>query len=183
MRYKIKDIGDEGLEVRVPITDAWLATEIPDVELTPGPKGITLTGRLEPSGDDSYLLRGDLRGALQTACARCLEPAALPLDLPVVVSYVEGDEAAAGAEEEGDEGERGGDEGGDVLTFSGGVIDLGGEIRDEILLALPISPLCRPECAGICSVCGGNRNVKACDCEERQRMASTKLSGLKDIKL
>ena len=184
MRYKTKDIGEEGLEVRVPVTDAWLSTELPDLELTPAPKGLTFSGRLEPSGEDSYLLRGDLRGALETVCGRCLEPAQIPLDLPVVVSYVEKDEGparAAAADE--DEGGEGSDDGGDVFTFSGGVIDLGGEIRDEILLALPISPLCRPDCAGICPVCGGNRNVQACDCEERQRLANSKLSGLKDIKL
>lgn len=187
MRYKTKDIGDEGLEVRVPVTGSWLSTELPDLELSPGPDGLTLSGRLERTGDDSFLLRGDLRGAVQTGCARCLEPALVPLEVPVTVSYVEVDEAPGGGKKGGKtppvEDEDDADDEGDVLTFSGGVIDIGNEIRDEILLALPISAVCREDCAGICPVCGGNRNAIPCDCEERQRQVNSKLSALKDIKV
>jgi len=174
MRYRTKDIGDAGLDVQVPITAAWLATECPGIEVEPGPKGLALGGRLERSGE-SYLLRGQLRGSLGTACSRCLEAATIELDLPVVVSYEERDEDAG--ESAGD------DEDGDVRSFTGGEIDLAPELRDEILLAMPIGPLCRPDCAGICSVCGGNRNNTPCDCEAKQRMASSKLSALKDLKI
>jgi len=107
-------------------------------------------------------------------CGRCLEAATVHLDSPVAVSYVEEDEAKTDDSEEDD---------GDILSFSGGVIDLGPEIHDEILLAVPIGPLCRPDCAGICPVCGGNRNLKPCDCEEQQRVANSKLSALKNIKV
>lgn len=175
MRYKTKDIGDAGLEVQLPITAAWLGTECPGIDVEPGPAGVKLAGRIERSGED-YLLRGDLRGDLVTPCGRCLEPAAVPLDVPVIVQYVESDE-----DEDEDDGEDDAD--GDVRHFSGGEIDLSAELRDEILLALPIGPLCRPDCAGICSVCGGNRNAAPCDCEERQRIAGTKLSALKDLKI
>jgi uncharacterized protein len=173
MRYKTKDIGETGLEVQAPITAAWLGTECPGIDVQPGPGGVTLKGRIEPSGED-YLLRGDLRGDLVTVCSRCLEPATVPLDVPVIVSYVEGDEDEDDEEDDAD---------GDVRTFLGGEIDLAPELRDEILLALPISPLCRPDCAGICSVCGGNRNATPCDCEAKQRQASSKLSSLKDLKI
>ena len=174
MRYRIKDIGDAGLELQVPVTAAWLATECPGVDIVPGPEGTTLSGRIDRSGE-SYLLRGDLRGQLVTPCGRCLEPATVDLDVPVIVSYEETDEdEEADAEEEAD---------GEVRAFSGGEIDLAPVLRDEILLAMPIGPLCNPDCAGICSVCGGNRNVKPCDCEAKQRMASSKLSALKDLKV
>jgi uncharacterized protein len=176
MRYKIKDIGDEGVEIRVPITAAWLESECPDLEAKPGPTGLTLTGRLDRSGED-YLLRGDLRGELEMTCGRCLEPAKVEVDVPVAVSYVEKDEHQDEDDDEAD------DDDGDVLTFENGQIDLGPEIHDEILLALPIGPLCRPECAGICPVCGGNRNLNPCDCEEQQRVANSKLSTLKNLKV
>jgi uncharacterized protein len=175
MRYKIKDIGDAGVEILVPVTGEWLAAQCPDLEARPGDAGIALRGTLERSGD-SYLLRGDLRGALVTPCARCLEPALVPLDAPVTVSYVESDP-------HDDEAEASDQDGGDVLTFSGGEIDLGPEIRDEILLAVPMGAVCQPDCAGICFICGGNRNVTSCDCEEKQRRATSKLSALKDLKV
>ncbi len=38
-------------------------------------------------------------------------------------------------------------------------------MRDEILLALPINPLCQESCRGLCPVCGGNRNLTACTCK------------------
>jgi uncharacterized metal-binding protein YceD (DUF177 family) len=174
MRYRTKDIGEGGLEVQVPITAAWLGTECPGVDGVPDGAGLTLKARLEESGD-SYLLRGDLRGTLVTPCARCLEPAAVALDIPIIVSYEESDE------EEDDDADD--DEEGEVRFFTGGEIDLGPELRDEIILAMPIGPLCRPDCAGICSVCGGNRNATPCDCEEKQRAAVTKLSALKDLKI
>jgi uncharacterized protein len=55
-------------------------------------------------------------------------------------------------------------------------------IRDEILLAVPMTAICRPDCAGICPVCGRNRNLTPCDCE-KQALATSKLAVLAKIKL
>lgn len=177
MRYKVKDIGEEGLEVRLPVTATWLAETCPDLEARPAEEGIALAGRLESAGD-GYLLRGALTGGLLVPCVRCLEPAHLPLSVEITVEFVEADE------DETDDPFAGSDEdGGDVLPFRGGVIDLTDEIKDEILLAIPIGPLCQEACSGICPVCGGNRNAVPCDCEERQRQAASKFAALKDMKV
>jgi uncharacterized protein len=179
MRYKTKDIGDDGLDVSLAVTQAWLAAECPDVDVRAASGGVSLAGRLEKSGD-SYLLRGELKGALLTPCGRCLEPAEVPLDVAIAVSYVEVE-----GKDDPDDPFAGDDDPGqvDVLSFRDGVIDLSAELRDEILLAIPIGPLCRPDCAGICSVCGGNRNLTPCDCEERQKMAASKFGALKNVKV
>ncbi len=172
MRYKIKDIGDDGVEVRVDVTEAWLKAECPEIELRPSPEGVHLTGRIERTGEE-YLLRGDLKGSVVTTCARCLEPATLPLDVPVIVTYAE-TEAPAGKEEDAE------DE--DILPIEDGVIDVGSEIRDELLLALPMRPLCREDCAGICPTCGVNRNLTPCDCAGRGG-GGGKFSALAKVKL
>ena len=91
MRYKTKDIGDEGVDISVAVTEAWLKAESSDVDMRPSEEGITFTGRLGPAGDE-YLLRGVLRGGLVTQCVRCLEPAALALDVPVTLTFVEREE-------------------------------------------------------------------------------------------
>lgn len=44
-------------------------------------------------------------------------------------------------------------------------IDLAPLVREYMLLAVPISPLCSPDCKGLCPVCGGNLNETACDHE------------------
>jgi len=173
MRYKIKDIGDEGLGIRVAVTDAWFKAECPELDMRPAQGGITLVGRLELAGDD-YLLRGDLRGGLMAQCSRCLEPATFALDVPVTLTFTERD--APGAEEDDDEEEE------EVVHVLDGVIDLGSEIRDELLLSLPMSLLCREDCAGICPTCGVNRNLTPCDCAKGPAVGA-KLGALAKVKL
>jgi uncharacterized protein len=153
MRFKINEIGAEGLPLNVPVTAEWMAAACPDLDARPGQKGLALRGRLEKMGED-YLLRASLQGQVETTCARCLEAAQVGLNVPLVVTFV-----SAEANKTGD------DEDPDVIAFLGNEIDVGDEIRDEILLALPINPLCKESCRGLCTVCGGNRNVTACACK------------------
>ena len=172
MRYKIKDIGEAGIDVRVDVTSAWLSAECPDSPVSLSPAGVRLEGRLDPAGQ-GYLLRGNLRGELKVPCARCLEPAPVAIEAPVAVSFVEKAEGADDEEAEQQE---------DVVLFEHGVIDVGGCIRDEILLAVPMSAICREDCAGICPSCGRNRNLTPCDCEKRA-IDTSKFAALAKIKL
>ena len=174
MEFKAKDIGEEGVDVDLRLTPSWLEGNLPGIDVKPAPEGIRFEGRLEPSGDD-FLLRGHLGGALITPCSRCLEPATLALDTDVSVMFVEKEPAD---EDEDDESL----EAPDVLTFDNGVIDLGSELRDEILLAIPTQVLCKEDCAGLCPVCGGNRNLEPCDCAEKQRLAESKFASLASLK-
>jgi uncharacterized protein len=172
MRYKTKDIGEGGIDVRVAVSEAWLAAECPDASLGVGQGGIMLEGRLEPAGD-GYLLRGTLRGELLAPCARCLEPAPVQVEAPMAVSFLE---VRGGQEETAEEAQD------DVQTVEHGTIDLGPTVRDEILLAVPIGPVCRESCAGICPTCGCNRNLTPCDCP-KQSPESSKLGALAKMKL
>ena len=52
-----------------------------------------------------------------------------------------------------------------LLMPENGKIDLAPALRDEMLLAVPISPLCKPDCKGLCPVCGENLNETACNYE------------------
>jgi uncharacterized protein len=175
MQFKVKDIGDDGLDVDLALTPAWLERECRGSEVTLAPTGLRFHGRLERSGID-FLLRGRLAGALTTACARCLETATLPLQVEVSVVFTEKPEPRKDDAEDEDL------EAPDVIRFSDGVIDLTPEIREEILLALPVQVLCREDCAGLCPVCGGNRNVNPCTCEETQRRQQSKFAALAKLK-
>ncbi|MDQ6836891.1 MAG: DUF177 domain-containing protein [Actinomycetota bacterium] len=48
-------------------------------------------------------------------------------------------------------------------------LDLAPMVRDAVLLDLPIAPLCRPECLGLCDRCGADRNVESCTCTAERR--------------
>ncbi len=153
IRFKINEIGAEGLPLNVAVTPEWVVAACPDLDGRPGPRGLALVGRLEKMGED-YLLRANLRGEIETTCARCLEPAQVPVDTPLAVTFV-----STEADKTDD------DEDPDVIAFKGGEIDVGDEVRDEIVLAMPMNPVCRESCRGLCSVCGGNLNVTACGCQ------------------
>jgi len=172
MRYKTKDIGEGGIDVRVVVSEAWLAAECPDASFGVGQGGIRLEGRLEPAGD-GYLFRGTLRGELLAPCARCLEPAPVQLEAPMAMSFLD----LKGVQDEMDEEAQD-----DVQTIEHGTIDLGPVIRDEILIAVPIGPVCREDCAGICPTCGRNRNLTPCDCA-KQSPQTSKLGALAKMKL
>ena len=56
---------------------------------------------------------------------------------------------------------------GDLETsyYSEDQIDLNELMREQFYLALPMKPLCRDECKGLCAVCGKNLNRETCDCK------------------
>jgi len=56
----------------------------------------------------------------------------------------------------------------DAFPIVGEQIDLTGMARELVLLELPLAALCRPDCAGLCPVCGINRNLEQCECETPQ---------------
>ena len=52
----------------------------------------------------------------------------------------------------------------DFYPITDDTIDLGPLVRDAIVLELPMAPLCRDDCAGLCPQCGANRNEGDCSC-------------------
>jgi len=50
-----------------------------------------------------------------------------------------------------------------LLLPENGKINLGPSLRDEMRLAIPINPICRPDCKGLCPVCGINLNEETCE--------------------
>ncbi len=102
---------------------------------------------------------GRVATTLQLDCSRCLEPFDIPLDaafdalfLPAVAN------AGAGEQEVADE-----DLG--VSFYKDETLDLAELMREQFYLALPMKPLCRPDCKGLCPVCGINRNRETCTCQ------------------
>lgn len=61
-------------------------------------------------------------------------------------------------------------------------IDLEPMARDALLLQVPFSPLCTSDCLGLCSRCGGDRNLDECSCgpEVDERWAALSSMRLED---
>ena len=53
----------------------------------------------------------------------------------------------------------------DAFEMVGDQLDLRPLVREVVLLDAPSTPLCRPDCAGLCPTCGIDRNTQTCECE------------------
>lgn len=99
---------------------------------------------------EGIFVSGTLSGRMQLECARCLEGFERDFDLHVSELFLrepepQEDQYALSAE---------------------GELDPEPMVRDAVVLAMPFSPLCRPDCKGLCERCGGNRNLGECTCTE-----------------
>ncbi len=61
----------------------------------------------------------------------------------------------------------------------GDEVDLEPLLRDEVTLSLPLLPLCKPDCAGLCPICGADLNTDACPGHEDA--SSSPFAGLRDL--
>lgn len=107
------------------------------------------------SGTDDVEVQCRIEVPWQGECRRCLAPAHGITVVEVDERYrPSGSGHVAGARDEGD-----------VIAVDGDQIDLVPTIRETIMIELPVAPLCSADCAGICPVCGVDRNVSTCDCD------------------
>lgn len=54
----------------------------------------------------------------------------------------------------------------EAFELVGGQLDLAPMVREVIVLDTPTSPLCRPDCQGLCPLCGADRNAADCECDD-----------------
>ena len=156
MKIKISDIGEAGLHVKTFQKPEWVIN-IPDLASDEGDTrlssninfDLTLTKVLR-----EISVRGNIWFAIETPCARCLNPVDLIIspEVKLILSpeYVTND----------DDGDI------DYETYNGDEIDLGSYLRELIAVSLPIKVLCREECKGLCHYCGVNLNLEGCSCKD-----------------
>lgn len=106
-------------------------------------------------------LRARLEVALRAECSRCLEPVDIDICTDFTINIV-----PRGIEDESDDRELEPEE---ALLYESpdGKVDLDLVAREQAYLVLPLKPLCRPDCLGLCPACGVNRNLLECDCGAR----------------
>ncbi|MGE5484681.1 MAG: YceD family protein [Ignavibacteriales bacterium] len=100
---------------------------------------------------DSILAEVKAEAVANLRCGRCLESFELPVSTRFRVEFREGTGPAPEDE--------------DVALYSGDYIDLSDEVRQNIIVSLPMKPLCDEACKGLCPWCGVNLNVRQCACE------------------
>lgn len=101
---------------------------------------------------EGVLVTGTARAQAKGECVRCLEPLELDLvaDFQEMFSYPDADDRGRVKAEPADDAEE--DE--DRLFIEDGLFDLEPVLRDAVVLALPMQPVCQDDCPGLCSQCG-----------------------------
>ena len=129
------------------------------------------------------LVRAKFRIPLTGQCRRCLKPLRLDESVDLVRTYVPEHQAALQPAEH-----RTGDAEGsfhpdlvDEETYTGKEIDLTPAVREQILLQIPASPLCREDCLGLCVRCGKDLNEGECGCD--RAVVDPRWAALKGIQL
>ena len=88
--------------------------------------------------ENEILLEGEIGGKLKLECSLCLEEVWFPVKIKICASYPATQE----------------------------FIDVADEVKQLVVLNLPLKTVCNDDCKGICAVCGKNKNVADCGCSQ-----------------
>jgi uncharacterized protein len=137
---------------------------------------VTFTGTLTRRGE-RFHLKGRVTATLQLSCSRCLTPFPQTVDTAVDLTYIPEPTPVVAVKDAPKTPAKGAkapsaeedvellDEDLDTAYYRDHVLDLAEMLREQFYLALPMQPLCRPDCQGLCPSCGIDRNVETCQCK------------------
>jgi uncharacterized protein len=103
-------------------------------------------------------LTGRIESMLDLSCGRCLDGFRIPVDTTFDLLYLPAAAEPTAVEREVEADDLG------TSYYRDGVVDLADLVREQIVLALPMKPLCRDACRGLCVECGTNLNTGTCSC-------------------
>jgi len=124
-------------------------------------------------------VEGGLTTSVRFACGRCLQQFEREISgdfaftfTPFVAEEPESEEDAEVELETDDLG---------LVFYRDETLELLHPLQDQLVMALPISPLCADKCQGLCPECGVNLNTEKCNCEKK--VFNNKFSALADLKI
>lgn len=161
LQINISHIPEEGLQLRFSESGEWFRRSLP--------AGDDCGWRVEKIDVQCQVMkilqnvsiRGTIEADGELECCRCLEP----FDFPVTIHFkylltppedIKEDDLQLTSEDL------------EYGTYSGDVIDLDQIVVEQMVLQVPMKPLCDESCRGLCPVCGKNLNRETCNHHEQQ---------------
>ena len=175
LQINIARLKETGLDLDLNLGEDWFGRwleEDPDLEFA-GPGSLAVHIHLERHGHD-ILVRGYLEGSLQLNCSRCLTPFSLPVETGFDLLLAPAPDQVTEAEEELSKADL------DRDFYTGETVNLESILREQVLLTLPLKPLCAETCKGICPHCGADLNQEPCQCPVEE--STSPFAILKNIK-
>ena len=168
----VSDITATGLSLVGDVTAEELGLAESDAILH-GPVSVSLD---LTKADDMIAVTGVLEGTVVRQCVRCLKEYQDAMAFSVHAAFAQESKVGARSPKIGEarKGPAGAiktdpeveadDEGDDRYFYQGDHIELAPMLREHIILAAPMQPLCRENCAGLCARCGKDLNEGPCQC-------------------
>ena len=175
MKIRVDKIPESGLHLDLSYEKDWLKSHQKghreeDFEfITP------VTARLELSrSQKNIFIEGELEGKLKPLCSRCLKSFNYNLEVDFQCSLT-----PLSQRFEKEEIELSGEDM-EFSFYQEGEIDLEQVLSEQLVLAVPLNPICQEGCKGLCPQCGTDLNEGECSC---QREILSGFAGLKNFKL
>jgi uncharacterized protein len=155
MRVNVAQLLKEGIGS----TRSYEVDEVIDLDVAGDGGGGLVHGNVELTRTNRGILaRGSLDTVVKIDCSRCLCEYECPLHMKIEEEFFPLTDIFTGAPLSPPEEP-------DVFTIDEQhILDLTEAIRQSVLLALPMKPLCREDCEGLCPQCGQNLNENVCSC-------------------
>ncbi len=134
---------------------------------------IAFAATVELDGD-TVRITGWLHSTVHLPCSRCLEPAALSVDRKLDLAFRAAANAPGPGDTELDARQL------DIDYYAGNTLDLRTVLAEQVLLDLPIKPLCSEDCQGLCPQCGADRRGQGCECQPAVDPRLSPLAALRD---
>jgi uncharacterized protein len=154
MKIIISEIPEEGLDLKINemtlVSDSVTLLQPVNSEL-----------RIEKVGTE-VIIKGYFDTTIELTCSRCLNAYSKDLSFDIFTTYHPVSELKDEEVYELHDDEM------EVDFYSGDEISIDSLIEEEILLSIPIKPLCSEECKGLCPVCGADLNITSCGCSSQQ---------------
>jgi uncharacterized protein len=174
LKINVVTIPEEGREVVFSGDNKWFQESFPQSgEIGFTLKKVNVTFNITKASGTVFI-KGNLSATIKIACSRCLEDVMLPVCSDFAYTMVPktpetGEEVELEAEEL------------EISSYEGDFIDLAPIIYEQIILQIPIKPLCSEDCKGLCPRCGTNLNVASCNCN--LEVIDERLAVLKNFKI
>ncbi|MBI4688861.1 MAG: DUF177 domain-containing protein [Nitrospirae bacterium] len=152
MKILISEIPDEGIELK--IDEPLEIDAVKLISLVRGELGIKKVG-------PEVVIEGEITAEAELECGRCLKNFTAGVNVPVNVMYHPVEELNTENKHEIREDAL------DLGFYFGDEFDVPELLKEQIILNIPMKPLCSETCKGICPKCGIDLNVANCSCKEK----------------
>ena len=171
LTINLVDIPSEGLPIECEVQSSEIILSSNDGEIL---GSLNCAGQVFATDDHSANFQGTLTGKVLRECVRCLMSFEEDITLPCDAEFRQSNQSSVVpvSSKKMKKGRRGHDSviddkheyEIDTYPITDNQIDLLPALREHLILATPLQPLCHESCAGLCQVCGANLNEGVCGC-------------------